>query len=79
MFESSRSIFDYFRIHFGIILDVFWDYLGIILRAFWEYFESILEHLGVVLGSFWGLGALLGAQEGPKSGQEHQNNDFEVI
>ena len=62
-----------------IILDVFRNYFGIILEVFWEHFGSILKHLGVILGSFWGLGALLGAQEGPKSAQERQNVDFGMM
>ena len=60
----------------------FWDNFGSSLEAFWEYFGQFLsfwEHFGSFLGPFWGLGALLGAREGPKSAQERQNVDFEMI
>ena len=33
----------------------------------------------VTFGSFWALGVLFGVQEGPKSTQEAQNVDFEMI
>ena len=52
---------------------------GSVLEAFWKHFGSILEHLGAILGLFWGLGALSGAQEGPKGAQERQNVDFGVM
>ncbi len=65
--------------NFGTILGPFWDPFGITLAAFWEHFGTIWGPFGGIWGPFWALGALLGAQEGPKSAQERQNVDFEMI
>ena len=76
---ASDLLADSWRPVLGSILDGFGDHFGAILGAFWDNLGTILAHFGSILGSWAAPGGPGGLQEGPKSAQERQNVDFEVI